>query len=96
MITKDVPEVLYLYAKWEKIEEVDSSEDSVFKNPETNSTSYILIGILSITILGTVLTIVYRIKNAGEWNDKYKKRDNYNRINVIISDCINRSIICCF
>ena len=66
MITKDVPEVLYLYAKWEKIEEVDSSEDSVFKNPETNSTSYILIGILSITILGTVLTIVYRIKNAGE------------------------------
>ena len=66
MITKDVPEVLYLYAKWEKIEEVDSSEDSVFKNPETNSKSYILIGILSITILGTVLTIVYRIKNAGE------------------------------
>lgn len=66
MITKDVPEVLYLYAKWEKIEEVDSSEDSVFKNPETNSTSYILIGILSITILGTVLTIVYRIKKVGE------------------------------
>ncbi len=67
MISKDEPEVLELYAKWEKLEEVvDSNEDNVFKNPETNSTSYILIGILSIAILGTVLTIVYRIKKVGE------------------------------
>lgn len=67
MISKDDPDVLELYAKWEKIEEVvDSNEDNIFTNPETNSTSYILIGILSIAILGTVLTIVYRIKKAGE------------------------------
>lgn len=67
MISKDESDVLELYAKWEKIEEVgDSNEDNIFTNPETNSTSYVLIGILSIAILGTVLTIVYRIKKAGE------------------------------
>ena len=67
MISSDEPDVLELYAKWEKIEEVgDSNEDNIFTNPETNSTSYILIGILSIAILGTVLTIIYRIKKVGE------------------------------
>lgn len=67
MISKDESDVLELYAKWEKIEEVgDSNEDNIFTNPETNSTSYILIGILSIAILGTVLTIVYRIRKVGE------------------------------
>ena len=57
MITKDAPDVLNLYARWEKIE---------VTNPNTNSSTYIGIGILFIVILSTVLIIVYRIKKVSE------------------------------
>ena len=43
MISGDEPEVLELYARWEKIEEesvTDSSDDNIFTNPETNSSIY--------------------------------------------------------
>lgn len=58
MITANDPDVLNLYAKWEKIEDIT--------NPNTSSGTYIGIGILSIVILSTVLIIVYRIKKIGE------------------------------
>ena len=76
MISADEPEVLELYARWEKIEDseeiIDSSDDNdndnnnIFTNPETSSSAYVVIGILMVTILSTVLIIVYRIRKAGE------------------------------
>ena len=71
MISADEPEVLELYAKWEKIEDseeiIDSNnDDNIFTNPETSSSAYVVIGILMVTILSTVLIIVYRIRKAGE------------------------------
>ena len=57
MISADEPEVLELYAKWEKVEE-ESVTDDIFTNPETSSSAYIVIGILMLTILSTVLIIV--------------------------------------
>ena len=69
MISADGPEVLELYARWEKIEDesvTDSNDDnSIFTNPETNSSAYVVIGILMVTILSTVLIIVYRIKKVS-------------------------------
>ena len=62
MISGDEPDVLNLYAKWEKIE---VSEDT-FTNPNTSSGTYVGMGILSIVILSTVLIIIYRIKKIGE------------------------------
>ena len=58
MISRDDPDVLNLYAKWEKIE---VSED-IFTNPNTSSMFYIAIGIGFILILGTALVIVYNYK----------------------------------
>ena len=57
MINADAPNVLNLYARWEKIE---------VTNPNTNSSTYIGISILSIVILSTILIIVYRIKKVSE------------------------------
>ena len=59
MITSDEPDVLNLYAKWEKI---DAINEDTFTNPNTNSMFYIAIGIGFILILGTALVIVYKYK----------------------------------
>ena len=60
MISKDEPDVLSLYAKWEKIE-----DENIITNPNTNSSMYIGIGILFILILSTILIIVYRIRKVS-------------------------------
>ena len=57
MITKDEPDELVLYAKWEK------EEENIFTNPNTSSMIYIVIGIGIIVILGTVIVIVYKKNN---------------------------------
>ena len=63
MISKDESDVLELYAKWEKIEEVgDSNEDNIFVNPETNSLIYIGIGIAFILVFANILVIVYKYR----------------------------------
>lgn len=65
MITKDEPDILTLYAKWEKIEDT-SDENSIITNPNTSSMFYIAIGIGIILILGTALVIVYKYKKLDK------------------------------
>ena len=60
MISKDEPDVLNIYAKWEKIE-----DENIITNPNTSSMFYIAIGIGVILILGTTLVIVYKYKKLG-------------------------------
>ena len=60
MITKDEPDELVLYAKWEK------EEENIFTNPNTSSMFYIAMGIVFILILGTALVIVYKYKKIGK------------------------------
>lgn len=60
MITKDEPDELVLYAKWEK------EEENIFTNPNTSSMFYIAMGIVFILILGTALVIVYKYKKTGK------------------------------
>ena len=65
MISSDEPDVLELYARWEKIEEdnvIDSNDEDIFTNPNTSSMFYIVMGIGAILILGTALVIVYKYK----------------------------------
>lgn len=59
MITKDDPDILNLYAKWERI---DTINEETFTNPNTSSMFYIAIGIGFILILGTAIVIVYKYK----------------------------------
>lgn len=59
MITNNEPDVLNLYAKWEKIEET-------ITNPNTSSMFYIAMGIGIILILGTALVIVYKYKKIDK------------------------------
>lgn len=59
MITSNEPDVLNLYAKWEKIEET-------ITNPNTSSMFYIAMGIGIILILGTALVIVYKYKKIDK------------------------------
>ena len=59
MITSDEPDVLNLYAKWERI---DTINEETFTNPNTSSMFYIAIGIGFILILGTAIVIVYKYK----------------------------------
>ncbi len=58
MISKNEPDVLNLYAKWEKNEEN-------ITNPNTSSMFYIAMGIVFILILGTSLVIVYKYNMLG-------------------------------
>ena len=69
MISADEPDVLELYARWEKIEEesvTDSSDDNIFTNPETNSSIYLAFGLIIILVLSTITFYIYR---------KYQKID---------------------
>lgn len=60
MISKDEPDVLNIYAKWEKIE-----DENIITNPNTSSMFFVAIGIGFILILGTALVIVYKYKKLG-------------------------------
>mgnify|MGYP005779418501 FL=1 len=61
MITQEEPEVLNLYAKWEKIEESEIQEEG-FSNPETRSMMTIGVTMSLILVLGTVAFLIYRKK----------------------------------
>ena len=62
MIGKNAPETLELYAKWEKIES-QVKKDNIEENPNTYTTTYVIVGIFIILMLSTVAVYVYGKKN---------------------------------
>lgn len=60
VIDKDAPEVLELYAKWEKVE--SQVKENIKENPNTYTTTYVIVGIYFILILSTVVVYVYERK----------------------------------
>ena len=58
VIDKDAPEILELYAKWEKIES-QVKKDNIEENPNTYTTTYVIAGIFIILMLSTVMVYVY-------------------------------------
>ena len=62
IIGKNAPETLELYAKWEKVES-QVKKDNIEENPNTYTTTYVIVGIFIILMLSTVAVYVYGKKN---------------------------------
>lgn len=60
VIDKDAPEVLELYAKWEKVE--SQVKENIKENPNTYTTTYVIVGIYFILMLSTIVVYVYEKK----------------------------------
>lgn len=60
IIDINVPEVLNLYAKWEKNKSVN---EEIVENPMTYASTYIIVGIFVILMLSTVVVYIYDKKN---------------------------------
>ena len=60
IIDINAPEVLNLYAKWEKNKSVN---EEIVENPMTYASTYIIVGIFVILMLSTVVVYIYDKKN---------------------------------